>query len=73
MGELTAAPPLFVVVVWWLLLLVITVFTSVFRDPLDVAMDVLLAAAFTEDELMAVELRTLTEVLVLFALDGGGG
>ena len=48
-------------------------FTSVFGDPLDVAMDVLLAAAFTEDELMAVELRTLTEVLVLFALDGGGG
>lgn len=67
-----AAPPLFVVV-WWLLLLVITVFTSVLGDPLDVAMDVLLAAAFTEDELMAVELRTLTEVLVLFALDGGGG
>lgn len=40
-------------------------------DPFDVAVEFLLA--FVKDELTAVELRTLTEVRLLFALDGGGG
>lgn len=50
-------------------------------DPLDVAVEFLLAAvAFpvvvvvvVEDALIAVELRTFIEVRLLLALDGGGG
>lgn len=44
---------------------------SDFGDPLDVIVELLLA--FVEVELIAVELRTLTEVRLLLALDGGGG
>lgn len=41
-------------------------------DPFDMVVDEFLLA-FVEDELTAVELRTLIEVRLLLALDGGGG
>lgn len=44
---------------------------SDFGDPFDVIVELLLA--FVEVELIAVELRTLTDVRLLLALDGGGG
>lgn len=41
-------------------------------DPFDMVVDEFLLA-FVEDELTAVELRTLIDVRLLLALDGGGG